>query len=234
MRNGLRASVESYSIKRLEPLYGFARGTPLAEANRALAELQACLELADFGLIDQNDRSVVAGYNCDDCLSTLRLRDWLEERRATLVEVPRPQIPEGAPSEKLGDRQRKVNALRALLTEGIPADVAERTDEQHARWLLAYLLDFHRREDKALWWEYFRLCDLTADELLDERAALSGLTFVETIGRTARGADRPLQLPAAGNGTPRRRTAAHHRRRQIWNRRGHLARDSVRRHQEAR
>ncbi len=28
VRNGLRASVESYSIKRLEPLYGFARGTP--------------------------------------------------------------------------------------------------------------------------------------------------------------------------------------------------------------
>ena len=30
---------------------------------------------------------------------------------------------------------------------------------------------------KRLWWEYFRLSDLTADELFDERAALSGLTF---------------------------------------------------------
>ena len=29
VRNGLRASVESYSIKKLEPLYGFARDTPL-------------------------------------------------------------------------------------------------------------------------------------------------------------------------------------------------------------
>ena len=101
-------------------------------------------------------------------------------------EVPRPVIPPGAPSEKLDDRQRKVNALRALLTEGVPADVAEQTDEQHARWLLAYLLDFHRREDKALWWEYFRLRDLAADELLDERAALSGLTFVETVGGSAK------------------------------------------------
>ena len=145
-RNGLIASIESYSIKKLEPLYGFARGTPLAAANAALAKLQACLELGDFELIDENDRGVVAGYNRDDCLSTLDLRDWLEQRRAALIEsgreVPRPVIPPGAPSEKLDDRQRKVNALRARLADGVPADVAERTAEQHARWLLAYLLDF--------------------------------------------------------------------------------------------
>ena len=86
VRNGLMASVESYSIKRLEPLYGFMRGTPLPEANSALAKLQACLELGDFEFIDESDRGVVAGYNRDDCLSTLALRDWLEERRASLIE----------------------------------------------------------------------------------------------------------------------------------------------------
>jgi uncharacterized protein len=36
------------------------------------------------------------------------------------------------------------------------------------------VLDWHRREKKAVWWEYFRLCDLAADDLLDERAGLSG------------------------------------------------------------
>ena len=190
VRNGLIASVESYSIKRLEPLYGFSRGIPLPEANTALAKLQACLELGDSEFIDENDRGVVAGYNRDDCLSTLGLRDWLEERREALVEkgsdVPRPTIPEGEPGEKLSDRQRKVNVLVARLTDGVPADVNERTAEQHARWLLAYSLDWHRREQKAVWWDYFRLSDLTADELLDERAALSGLTFVAAIGGTSK------------------------------------------------
>ena len=51
VRNGLRASVESYSIKKLEPLYGFARANALSpDANRALAKVQACLELGDLGL----------------------------------------------------------------------------------------------------------------------------------------------------------------------------------------
>jgi predicted RecB family nuclease len=36
VRQGMRASVESYSIKRLEPLYSFARAVPLREANIAL------------------------------------------------------------------------------------------------------------------------------------------------------------------------------------------------------
>ena len=41
VRHSLRASVESYSIKRLEPFYGFERQTALTDANVALANLQA-------------------------------------------------------------------------------------------------------------------------------------------------------------------------------------------------
>ncbi len=86
VRNGLRASVESYSIKKLEPLYGFSRTIPLSDANMALTKVQACLELGDIEFINDDDRGVVAGYNRDDCVSTWRLRDWLETRRAALID----------------------------------------------------------------------------------------------------------------------------------------------------
>jgi uncharacterized protein len=190
VRNSLRASVESYSIKKLEPLYSYTRLIALTDANKALTKVQACLELGDLEFIGEADRDVVAGYNKDDCLSTLGLRDWLEECRASLiekgVEVPRPAAPEGEPSEKLSEWQEKINALIARLTDGVPLDVVERTAEEHARWLLANSLDWHRREQKALWWEYFRLSDLGADDLLDERAALSGMSFVAVNGGTAK------------------------------------------------
>ena len=39
--------------------------------------------------LDEQDRAAVQGYNRDDCVSTWRLRDWLEQRRAGLLrELP--------------------------------------------------------------------------------------------------------------------------------------------------
>lgn len=190
VRNGLRASVESYSIKKLEPLYSFTRGTKLSEANTALGKVQAALELGDLDLIDKTDREVVEGYNRDDCVSTWQLRDWLELRRSELIDngtdILRPEKVEGVAGEALSDWQEKIDILAGRLSEGVPTDPSERSPEQHARWLLANILDWHRREEKALWWEYFRLSALAADELFDERAGLSGLTFMSVTGGTAR------------------------------------------------
>ena len=126
VRNALRASVESYSIKKLEPLYSFIRNTPLSVANRALAKIQAGLELGDIPLISADDRDAVAGYNRDDCISTWKLRDWLEVQREKLVDagfdVSRPDAPEGVPTEELGAWQEKINALVVRLTHDVPAD----------------------------------------------------------------------------------------------------------------
>jgi RNase_H superfamily len=74
VRHSLRASVESYSIKRLEPFYGFERETPLTDANVALANLQANLELSDVPSIAEETKAVVRAYNEDDCRSTVVLR----------------------------------------------------------------------------------------------------------------------------------------------------------------
>ncbi len=191
VRNGLRAGVESYSIKKLEPLYGFERSTALPDANVALASLQAGLELADTASISAKDRQIVQGYNEDDCASTQFLRDWLEERRTELVsggtDVPRPAPGQEGPSEELNERQQQIAELIERLTVDIPVDQEERSNEQQARWVLAYLLDWHRREEKAVWWEYFRLAGLTVHELVDERAALANLTLVGEIDQTKTG-----------------------------------------------
>ena len=82
-------------------------------------------------------------------------------------------------SEDLSDWKRKVAALITKLTSGVPDDVAERSQEQQARWLLAYLLDFFGRENKAVWWEFFRLAGLSAEDLLHERAGLAELTYLQ-------------------------------------------------------
>ncbi len=190
VRHGVRASVESYSIKDLEPLYQYTRHIDLSDANFALAKVQACLELGDAANIDAQDRQVVQGYNRDDCHSTWLLREWLEGLRSRLIEqgatIDRPGQQAGDPGEGLSARQEKIDDLVLRLTADVPVDVAERNAEQHGRWLLAHILGWHRREKKALWWEYFRLADLAAEDLLDERAGLAGLSYVSVTGGTAK------------------------------------------------
>lgn len=191
VRHGLRASVESYSIKSLELFYNFARQVPLPNANSALANLQANLELQDVPSISDETRAIVRGYNEDDCRSSFALRNWLEERRAELMAagtpVPRAQyVEDGAPNENVAAWLARIEPVIEQLLRDVPDDPAQRTEQQQARWVLANLIDWHRREQKAVWWEYFRLSALSAEDLLHERSGLSGLSFVGGAGGTAR------------------------------------------------
>lgn len=190
VRHAIRAGVESYSIKRLEPLYGFKRRTDLPDANLALTRLQTALEFDDLGDISAEERDTVESYNRDDCLSARHLHLWLEQLRAEAIaggaQIDRPVPGDGSPSEKVAAWLARITPLVEALTADVPADSVERTAEQQGRWLLANMLDFHRREDKANWWEFFRLRDLDAEELVEEKAGLSGLTLKAAVGGTAK------------------------------------------------
>ena len=82
VRQSLRASVESYSIKKLEGFYGFTRAVSARDSVVALQTFQSVLALGG----DKEDAKEVVdkieAYNRDDCLSTLRLRDWLRDPTA--------------------------------------------------------------------------------------------------------------------------------------------------------
>lgn len=189
-RQSVRASVESYSIKDLEPFYDFERSLPLADARGALAAIQGCLELDDIEAITEETRRAIGGYNRDDCLSAMELRGWLEKLRAGLIaqgiEIPRPLAASPEPTEDLNERQKRVAELVQRLAEDVPVDKTGRLPDEHARWILAYTLDWHRRELKSVYWERYRLADLPAEDLIDERCALAGLRFVAEAGGTPR------------------------------------------------
>ena len=69
----------------------------------------------------------------------------------------------------------------------VPEDRTERSPEQHARWLLAQLLGWHRREDKAMWWEFHRLMDLTPEQLVDESDPIGLLEPVGPLDEEVKG-----------------------------------------------
>lgn len=183
VRGGLRASVESYSLKEMEKFFDFERTVPLEAANQALFGLVSCLELGSLDEIDREQKRTVEGYNRDDCASTFCLRNWLESVRLELIqdgsEIRRPEPREGDASDSISEWEMMIEELgRRITGPDMPEVTAERGREQQARWLLANILDWHRREEKPIWWEYFRLNDCRVEELIDESAALAQLTFM--------------------------------------------------------
>lgn len=211
IRQGLRASVESYSIKKLEPLYRFEREVQLVDANIALTTFQAVLAFGPGEEDISEIRNAIQGYNRDDCISTLRLRDWLEERRRELevssgVDLPRPTPKESEPTKDLSAYLQQVRAVSERLTASLPDDEEKWTNEQRACWLLAQLLEWHRREEKSAWWEYFRLCELTDDQLLEDRSAMGGLVYEGEVGQIKKSLIHRYRLPLQDHAIDRARS----------------------------
>ena len=178
-RNAIIAGIESYSLKELEKLHGYLRIRDLRLVAQKKVFYEGLLESGYVDTIDEETIEVVRDYNKDDCISTKYLRDWLEKLRQKLIDegknIPRPVKEEDDPSEKIKAHQQRIQPLFDKLMKDVPLE--KRNDEQQAKWLLANMLDWYRREKKSFWWEYFRLSELSDEDLLEENDALAGLVY---------------------------------------------------------
>jgi predicted RecB family nuclease len=189
-RQAVRASVEQYGLKNLEPFYGFKRQVRLSDATYAKRTIEHSLELSRSIDVWPSVQKTLEKYNEDDCLSLVSLQRWLEQQRDVHMEkgqdVPRPSAADGAPPANIDERQQRVELLFNQLTNDIPVEIEKRSEAEASRWLMANLLDWHRRESKAQWWEFYRLAELSDEELLDDKSALANLQWVERIGMDGR------------------------------------------------
>lgn len=196
VRQALRAGVESYSIKQLEQFYGFTRDVSLVDASQHLQAIELALESGAPDTIPPEAREAVRGYNRDDCRSTKALRDWLEALRADVeaggTPVPRPEAKPPEAPKKVSELEEQQDAARAALLAGLAPDAHEPLHADHPRWLLAQVLGWHRREDKAQFWERYRLNDLSNDDLVDERNAIAGLVFIDRQVVARKGSSAPI------------------------------------------
>jgi predicted RecB family nuclease len=178
IRQAIRAGIESYSIKQLEQFYGFTRTVALKDAARCRGIVEGALDRRSPQLIKDADFDVVREYNKDDCVSTRELRDWLEKLRDEAIargqDVRRTtkEVKVKEPSEV----EAQARDLRARLDAELGVSEPENAE---AIRLLGYTGDWHTREMKATWWEYYRLRDLPPEDQADEPMAIVGLEFVE-------------------------------------------------------
>jgi hypothetical protein len=176
VRQSLRISHSRYSIKNVRQFFMTAEAD-LTGGDDAIVLYEQWMAERDPALLESIER-----YNEEDCVSTLRLRDWLVERkpeaeRQYRAAIPWREPPElRAPSEETAQARDEREALRErLLATGEPDLV-----------LLGHLLDYHRREAKPVWWWFFTRCELTAEELVDDSESIGCLgpdgTSSEPVG----------------------------------------------------
>jgi len=180
VRKALRIGSRSYSIKKLEPLY---MGDELRDEDGVTDGAQSVAEYAHAASLrlseDPADAAEaarildsIADYNRYDCVSTLRLRDWLLGIARDHGITPAPiHQPEPTGETPRGDE----SALGTQLLE--LAEEEDDPDEARALRLAASAIDYHQREQKSFWWAHFaRLVDPvedwadTRDVLVAERA----------------------------------------------------------------
>jgi len=173
VRQGMRIGTHSYSLKKLEPLYmGDAERAGVANAADSITEYVRSRELLAAGDVAGSARvqDDIARYNTYDCVSTLRLRDWLLERAAS---VPRDSLPDagGRLDFDLPVREPDPVYLElAALSGAVP--LAERTADDTALALASAAIDYHRREQKSFWWQHFARLTGPIDEWADTRDVL--------------------------------------------------------------
>lgn len=181
VRQSMRISEERYSIKNLEVFYDFERTDEITEAGSSMIEYERYRDTGDEKILEE-----IRIYNEADCRSTVAARDWLEGRRKELEKtagpLSRPPILDGRPTEAAEEERNEIAELITGLTDGIPAEEAERDEYEQSRWLLAQMLEWHRREDKSDWWAYFERRKLSDERLLEDREAIAGLTFEKIDG----------------------------------------------------
>jgi uncharacterized protein len=175
VKQGVRVSAESYSLKQLEPFYwGRGRGSAgVSDALGSVVAFETWLLERDQALLDD-----IRDYNEEDCRSTQALRDWLEGLRLEGggdPRFPRPEHGDGAAPAAVEEEAEETARLRSRLLEGLPEAAASRSAPQQARWLLAALLDWHRREALPQWWQFFHRRERTDAELQADTSALGGV-----------------------------------------------------------
>ncbi len=129
VRQSLRASVESYSIKKMEAFYGFVREIDLRDAGSSIVAFEEWLELGEGERPESNHLERIERYNRDDVISNRQLRDWLEELRAeftalTGLDVPRPVARDAELPADLTEAQARTEALVQRLAgpDVVPTD----------------------------------------------------------------------------------------------------------------
>ena len=171
VKKSTRVGSHSYSIKKLEPLYMPGHRDGVANAADSVQEYADARVLISEGAEAEGQAKLdsIASYNEYDCVSTLRLRNWLLARATDAGVTPTPARDLELDLPVLRDPSPVYLELAAHVAD-VP--FTERTDDDTAIALASAAIDYHRREAKKFWQDHFDRLARPIDEWADVRDVL--------------------------------------------------------------
>lgn len=178
VKKALRIGDKNYSIKTVEKIYraGRNRETEVATSIGSVVHYARWIDSGEAR--DWQTSPILKGirdYNEDDCLSTKELADWLRElaERHGITPLPPPQDTDEEEDEDDGGKAEAAGLLEEH--QRIIATLRARQGDPCAT-ILADLMDFHRREEIAVWWRFFDRLKLSGQELSDDAGCFAGIS----------------------------------------------------------
>lgn len=172
VRHGVRIGECGYSIKDIEHLYRPRRSTQVATGLDSVVQYAHWIESGQPHDWEHSPiLKSIRDYNEDDCKSTAELSQWLRKVAA----------------------ENKISTMRSVTSSTTSAEQKELSSEVIARletieklrkqtdafsMTLADLLDFHRREEKPMWWRMFDRVKATAEDLRDDSGCIEGIRAI--------------------------------------------------------
>ena len=178
VQQGMQIGEPRYSIKNIEKLYRPRRDTDVASGGDSVVVYEQWQELHQAG--EEGDTwetsptlKGIREYNIDDCDSTQELVAWLRvQQQENDIDVVEPVMStEGVENEEITTTTTYLRDMLLAKAESYEAD--DCSVEGRRLETLAGLLEFHRREDKPMWWTLFERMANTAEALLDDDECLA-------------------------------------------------------------
>ncbi|HHF7349264.1 TPA: TM0106 family RecB-like putative nuclease [Legionella feeleii] len=181
-----------YSIKNVEHLYRGKRDTEVGSGGDSIVVYERWRESPDGDTWEtSNLLKSIRDYNIDDCNSTQELVEWLRERQLEkgITYLGKIEIVAAPENEKVTERtilrDRLFQKVIELKAQGLE-------DEAKIASLFAWVLEFHRREEKPVYWRLFDRLRASDDELFDDTDCLAHCVRTERPAYKFKPGDRNL------------------------------------------
>jgi len=183
VRQGVRVGARDTSLKSIERAWRPPREGGVTTAGGSVVEYERWLEERDGA--DWTSSAILGAirdYNRDDCVSTAGcarfLRELQAKERIAWVAPPRRGADDEDAKGKPPEESEGARLAARLLAEVPPEGSAARAADPE-RWrvheLLAWLVEFHRRDAKPVWWSLFDRAKMTEEELVLDPDCLGAL-----------------------------------------------------------